>query len=65
MNEQKDLSLLLRSAGKNRWLALNEAETEIVAESKNIDEVIEQAHRAGVNDPILIWSPKEWTELVA
>ena len=65
MQSTKDLSTILAKAGRNRWLALNECETEVVAESESIDEVIELATQAGVNDPILMWAPPEWIELVA
>jgi hypothetical protein len=66
MDERKQLFLsLLRAAGKNRWLAFNEDETAIVAESESIEEAIQRAHDAGVKDPILMWSPEEWALLVA
>jgi hypothetical protein len=65
--EQRTQELLssLRAAGKNRWLALKEEETAIIAESDSIEDVLERARLVGVEDPILIWSPEEWIPLVA
>lgn len=53
-----DLSVVLANAPRDCWLALNEDESKIVGRGETIQEVVEEARKAGVEDPIIIWSPK-------
>ena len=54
-----DWGSILRDAPRECWLALNEDETRIVGSGPTIEEAVAQAQAAGVEDPILLWSPKE------
>lgn len=59
-----DLSELLAKAPRNCWLALNEEETAVVGRGESIEEAMAEAKGVGVNDPIILWSPKEWATSV-
>jgi hypothetical protein len=50
----------LRSAPLNSWVALSEDETRIVAVGATYDEAVQNSEKAGVPDPILIKTPKDW-----
>jgi len=51
---------LLKSAPLDSWVALSEDETRIVAVGRSYSEVVEKSESAGVTDPVLIKTPKEW-----
>ena len=55
-----DLSELLATAPRDCWLALDEEERIIVGRGETVQEALAEAQKAGVNDPIIVWSPKEW-----
>lgn len=59
-----DLSGLLKNAPRNCWLALSDDETRIVGRGESIAGAIEDAKRAGIEDPVVIWSPKTWIPAV-
>ena len=59
-----DLTQLLATAPRNCWLALNEQETKVVGRGETIKEAVDEAASAGVSEPFVIWSPKEWTQRV-
>jgi len=50
----------LRSAPLNSWIALSEDETKIVAVGATYEEAVKNSEKAGVPDPILIKTPKDW-----
>lgn len=54
-----DLSALLSGAPRNCWLALTGDETAIVGRGETIQEAVAEARKAGVEDPVILWSPKE------
>jgi len=54
---------LLRSAPLNSWIALSEDESRIVATGATYSEVVELSERAGVQDPLIIKTPEQWTSL--
>jgi len=60
MNQIVDLAALLRDAPRNCWLALNEDESKIVGRGETVEEAVAEARKAGVEDPIIVWSPKSW-----
>ncbi len=60
MNKVVDLSEVLANAPRNCWLALNEEETAIVGRGDTMKGAVEEARRNGVEDAILLWSPKAW-----
>jgi hypothetical protein len=51
---------LLKSAPLDSWVALSEDETRIVAIGSSYNEVVEKSQSAGVSDPVLVKTPKEW-----
>lgn len=53
-----DLSTLLRDAPRNCWLALSEDESKIVGRGESVGEAVAEAQKAGVEDPVIMWSPK-------
>jgi hypothetical protein len=54
---------VLRSAPPDKWIALSEDETKIVAVGSTYTEVVENSELAGVSDPILLKVPKVWTPI--
>jgi hypothetical protein len=61
---QTDLSALLEKAPRNCWLALNDDQSKIVGRGETVSDAIEEAKKAGVNDPIVLWAPGEWIPTV-
>ncbi len=59
-----DLSTLLRNAPRNCWLALSDDESRIVGRGESVAGAVEEARKAGVEDPVLVWSPKTWIPIV-
>lgn len=59
-----DLSELLRNAPRNCWLALSDDESRIVGRGESIADAVEEARKAGVEDPVIVWSPKTWIPLI-
>jgi hypothetical protein len=58
---QHDLAELLTKAPRECWLALNEEQNKIVGRGETIKEAVEEARQNGVEDPIVMWAPKQWT----
>ena len=59
-NKAIDLSQLLHDAPRNCWLALSEDESKIVGRGETVNDAVAEAKKAGVNDPVVLWAPKEW-----
>jgi len=51
---------LLRSAPLDSWVALSHDESRIVAAGRNLNEVIEQTHAMGEQDPLILKTPSTW-----
>ncbi len=60
MSATKDLASALLEAPRNRWLALNEEETEVVGQGETPEAALTEAQARGVTDPLLIWAPESW-----
>jgi hypothetical protein len=58
------LSAVLSSSARECWLALTEDESAIAGRGDTPVEAAEEAQRAGVQDPILVWAPKNWSPSV-
>jgi cation diffusion facilitator CzcD-associated flavoprotein CzcO len=58
------LSTVLRNASRDCWLALSEDESAVVGRGETAVDAVEEAKRAGVEDPILVWAPKRWTPTI-
>jgi hypothetical protein len=63
-NRISDFSRILLESPRNCWLALAEDESRIVATGLTPDEAEAKAQKEGVNDPLLVWSPEDWTPRV-
>jgi len=57
-------SRLLLDSPKNCWLALNEEESKVVGSGLTLEEAVSTAKKNGIEDPLLIWSPREWPSRV-
>jgi hypothetical protein len=53
----------LRSAPLDSWVALSSDESSIVAVGKTYAEAVRLSELAGVDDPVLIKTPKKWLPL--
>ena len=58
--ETFDLTKILSDAPRECWLAFNEDQTVIVGRGETVSEAVEEARKHGVQDPIIMWSPKKW-----
>jgi hypothetical protein len=54
---------LLRSAPLNKWIALSEDESSIIAVGETYSEVSERSDLAGEADPVILKTPQEWAPL--
>jgi hypothetical protein len=54
---------LLRSAPLNKWIALSEDESNIVAVGETYGEVSALSDLAGISDPLILKTPEEWVPL--
>lgn len=55
-----EFSQLLLKSPKNCWLALAEDESQVIATGRTPEEAQANAAAAGVDDPLLLWSPETW-----
>jgi hypothetical protein len=64
MSPENEIRLeLLRSAPLNKWIALSQDESCIVAVGETFGEVSELSDRAGVSDPVILKTPEVWAPL--
>jgi len=64
MSPENEIRLeLLRSAPLNRWIALSEDESSIVAIGDTYGEVSELSDLSGVSNPVILKTPEKWTPL--
>jgi hypothetical protein len=54
---------LLRSAPLNKWIALSDDKSKIVAVGETYGEVSTLSDLAGFSDPIILKTPQEWVPL--
>jgi hypothetical protein len=54
---------LLRSAPLDKWIALSEDETKIIAVGDNYQQVVERSEASGELDPIILKTPPTWAPL--
>ena len=63
-NPKSDARLnALRDAPLDSWIALSEDESRIVAVGTSFEEVTRNSEMAGVEDPLVIKTPKSWLPL--
>lgn len=54
---------ILRSAPLNKWIALSEDESRMVAVGDTFDEVSKRCDLAGISDPVILKTPEQWAAL--
>ena len=54
---------LLRKAPLDSWIALSEDESRIVAVGATYSEVVRSSEDAGIDDPVILKTPKHWLPL--
>jgi len=64
MDKAIDLSIALAEAPRNCWLALDREETKVVGSGKTPETAIAGARANGITDPVLMWSPENWTPVI-
>ncbi len=62
-NSEDRLRTLL-GAPLDRWIALSEDESRVVADGASFEEAAAKAEKNGVSDPILVKTPGDWTPRV-
>jgi hypothetical protein len=50
----------LRSAPLDSWIALAEDESRVIATGATYEEVVAKSDEAGVQDPLIVKTPKSW-----
>jgi hypothetical protein len=63
-NRISNFSQILLESPKNCWLALAEDESKVVATGLTPEEAEAKAKNEGIEDPLLIWSPEDWSSRV-
>lgn len=53
----------LRSAPLDSWIALSEDESKIIAVGSTYGEAVAKSEQAGVNDPLIVKIPPDWSPL--
>ncbi len=61
--EDRRLQALL-SAPLDRWVALSEDESRVVADGATFEEAAAKAEERGTSDPVLVKTPEDWTQRV-
>jgi hypothetical protein len=51
---------LLRTAPLDTWIALSDDESKIVATGSTYSEVVKNSENAGIEDPVILKTPKHW-----
>jgi Family of unknown function (DUF5678) len=58
MQAAKDISRLIADVPKGAWVALSADEERVVAYAAELQEAIQKAKEAGVNDPVVLRVPE-------
>jgi hypothetical protein len=61
--ENKARLELLRTAPLNKWIALSEDETRIVAVGETFGEVSDRSDLAGCSDAVILKTPEQWAPI--
>ena len=60
----EEFAQMLADAPRDSWIALAEDESQVVGSGPTMDDAISAAAKQGVDEPILMRTPKEWTSQV-
>ncbi len=63
MNPSPRVEALL-TAPADRWIALSEDESRVVAVGTTFEEVAKAAEENGVSDPIILMVPPDWADRI-
>lgn len=63
MRPEERVEALLK-APSDGWVAFSEDENRVVAYGATYDEAVAEAQKQGVDDPVLVKVPTDWTQLV-
>ncbi len=55
---------ILVDAPPDSWVAFSEDETKVVAWGSTYEEAVSKAEQEGVTDPVLVKTPKNWSDRV-
>jgi hypothetical protein len=64
MEQAKRRADALLNAPLDRWVALSEDESRIVAVGSTFDEAAQKAEALGITNPIIVKTPEAWTPRV-
>jgi len=60
----EDYVQMLAECPRDAWIALSEDESRIVGSGSTMEEAVAAAAKQGVEEPVLIKSPREWGQIV-
>ena len=60
----EDYVRMLAQGPRDGWIALSEDESRIVGSGSTMEEAVSAAAKQGVEEPVLVKSPKEWGQKV-
>jgi hypothetical protein len=56
----EDYARMLAKAPRDGWIALSEDESRVVGTGLTMEDAVSAAAKQGVDEPVLVKSPKEW-----
>ncbi len=56
----EEYARMLAEAPRNGWVALSSDESAVVGTGATMDEAVSAAAKNGVDEPVLVKTPKEW-----
>jgi hypothetical protein len=60
----EDYARMLAQAPRDGWIALSEDESKVVGSGSTMEEAVSAAAKQGVDEPVLVKSPKQWGQKV-
>jgi hypothetical protein len=60
----EEYAWMLAQAPRDGWIALSEDESKVVGSGSTMEEAVCAAAKQGVEEPVLVKSPKEWGQRV-
>jgi hypothetical protein len=60
----EEYARMLSQAPRDGWIALSEDESRIVGSGSTMEEAVSAAAKQGVEEPVLVKSPREWGQKV-
>ncbi len=60
----EEYARMLAQAPLDGWIALSEDESKVVGSGTTMEEAVSAAAKQGVEEPVLVKSPKEWGQKV-